>query len=122
LVLVGYLLIAICFFARTIIAHVLLDMGFSGRWLLSTLLMVVALGVMVVNKLSVCSWMRRKNPAATISIIGGSLGAVACGLSPSPFLNKLWWAPLALDVIGVPYLLILAWMGIREVMRAEVPR
>jgi len=94
-------------------------MGITGRWLLPGLLMTAAIGVMVVNKLSVCSWMRRKNPAATVSIIGGWLGAAACGLSPSPLLNKLWWAPTVLDVIGVPYLLILAWMGVREIMSAE---
>jgi hypothetical protein len=81
--------------------------------------MALAVAVMVVNKLMVCSWMRRKNPAATISVIGGWLGAIACGLSPSPLLNKLWWAPAALDVIGAPYLLILAWTGIREMMNAE---
>jgi hypothetical protein len=34
-------------------------------------------------------------------------------------LNKLWWAPTVLDILGVPYLLILAWAGIREIMRTE---
>ncbi len=95
-------------------------MGTTGRWLPFSLVMTLAIAVMVVNKLSVCSWMRRKNPAATISIIGGWLGAVACGLSPLPLLHKLWWAPTVLDIIGAPYLLILVWMGFREIMRAEV--
>lgn len=94
-------------------------MGITGHWLLSGLLMTLAIVVMVINKLTVCSWMRRRNPAATISIIGGWLGAIACGLSPSAILNKLWWAPTVLDILGVPYLLILAWTGIREIMRAE---
>jgi hypothetical protein len=96
-------------------------MGITGHWVASGLLMALAVAVMVFNKLMVCSWMRRKNPAATISIVGGWLGAIACGLSPSPLLNKLWWAPAALDVIGAPYLLILAWTGIREIMRVEEP-
>lgn len=94
-------------------------MGITGHWVASGLLMTLAVAVMVFNKLMVCSWMRRKNPAATISIIGGWLGAAACGLSPSPLLNKLWWAPAALDVIGAPYLLILALTGIREIVSAE---
>jgi|SRR5215471_18161874 len=95
-------------------------MEISGQWIEFGLVMTLAVAVMIFNKLTVCSWMRRKNPAATISIIGGWLGAIACGLSPSPLLNKLWWAPALLDVIGAPYLLILAWAGIREIMRAEV--
>ena len=94
-------------------------MGAKGNWTAFGLLMALAVAVMVFNKLTVCSWVRRKNPAATISIIGGWLGAAACGLSPSAILNKLWWAPTLLDVIGVPYLLIFAWTGIREIMRAE---
>lgn len=94
-------------------------MGITAQWTASGLVMALAVAVMVFNKLSVCSWMRRKNPAATISIVGGLLGAVACGLSPSPLLNRFWWAPMLLDVIGAPYLLILAWAGIWEIMRAE---
>jgi len=94
-------------------------MGAKGNWTAFALLMTLAVAVMVFNKLTVCSWVRRKNPAATVSIIGGCLGAAACGLSPSAMLNKLWWAPTALDVIGAPYLLILVWMGIREIMRTE---
>jgi len=93
--------------------------GIMERWLFSALLLLLAIAVMVVNKLTVCSWMRRKNPAATISIVGGWLGAVACGLSPSPLLTKLWWAPTVLDILGAPYLLILAWLGIREIISAE---
>jgi hypothetical protein len=96
-------------------------MGITGRWAASSLLMLLAIAVMVINKLTVCSWMRRKNPAASISVIGGWLGATACRLSPSPQLNRFWWAPMALDIIGAPYLLILAWAGIREIMRAEEP-
>lgn len=94
-------------------------MGVTGRWIVFCLLMMLAMAIMVVNKLSVCSWMRRRNPAATISILGGWLGAVACGLSPSPLLQKLWWAPAALDIVGAPYLLILAAMGLRRIVRAE---
>ncbi|HET9366166.1 MAG TPA: hypothetical protein VFP71_14265 [Candidatus Angelobacter sp.] len=91
----------------------------NARWISFGLLMALAVAVMVFNKLTVCSWVRRRNPAATISIIGGWLGAAACGLSPSAILNKLWWVPTLLDVIGVPYLLIFAWTGIRKIMRAE---
>ncbi|HMC31839.1 MAG TPA: hypothetical protein VKL99_13465 [Candidatus Angelobacter sp.] len=81
--------------------------------------MALAIAVMVINKLTVCSWMRRRNPAATVSVIGRLLGAVACNLSPSPWLHDLWWAPSALDVIGAPYLLILAWTGIHAIMSRE---
>ncbi|HKD82495.1 MAG TPA: hypothetical protein VKH81_22590 [Candidatus Angelobacter sp.] len=94
-------------------------MGVTERWLAFCVVMTLAMAAMVVNKLSVCSWMRRKNPAATISILGGWLGAVACGLSPSPLLNKLWWAPAALDIIGAPYVLIIAWAGIREIIKSR---
>lgn len=94
-------------------------MGLTGRWFAFSMVMTLAMAAMVVNKLSVCSWMRRKNPAATISILGGWLGAVACGLSPSPLLQKLWWAPAALDIVGAPYLLILAATGIWRIMRTE---
>lgn len=94
-------------------------MEIKGRWVACSLVMTLAVAAMVFNKLTVCSWMRRKNPAATISITGGCLGAIACGLSPLPLLNKLWWAPTVLDVVGVPYLLILAWMGIWKIVRAE---
>ena len=89
-------------------------MGIAGQWWASALLMALAVAVMVFNKLTVCSWMRQRNPASTVSIIGGWLGAVACGLSPSPMINKLWWAPALLDVIGAPYLLILAWTTLRD--------
>jgi hypothetical protein len=95
-------------------------MGITGRWVAFGLVMTLAVAAMVFNKLTVCSWMRRKNPWATVSVIGGWLGAVACGLSPSPLLNKLWWTPAALDILGAPYLVILAWTGIREIMSAEV--
>jgi hypothetical protein len=43
-------------------------------------------------------------------------------LSPSPLLNRLWWAPAALDIIGVPYVVILAAMGVWHIVRAEEPR
>ena len=81
--------------------------------------MALAVTVMVFNKLTVCSWVRRHNPAATISIIGGLLGAAACEASPSTLVNHLWWAPTMLDILGAPYLLILMWAGIREIMNAE---
>ena len=97
----------------------LIEMGLSLRWLIACLLFALAAGVMVFNKMTVCSWMRRKNPAATISVIGGILGAVACEASPSAWVNHLWWAPTALDIIGAPYLLILMWAGVREIMTAE---
>ena len=94
-------------------------MGIAERWLLFGSLMTLAIIVMVVKKLTVCSWVRRKNPAAAISIVGGWLGGVACGLSPSPLLNKLWWAPGVFDAVGGPYLFIIAWTAMREVMNAE---
>jgi hypothetical protein len=94
-------------------------MGTHLRWSIACLLFLLAMAVMVFNKLTVCSWMRRKNPAATISVIGGILGAVACEASPSAWVNHLWWAPTVLDIFGAPYLLILMWVGIREIMSVE---
>lgn len=94
-------------------------MGAKGSWTTFGLLMALALVAMVFNKLTVCSWVRRHNPAATISIIGGVLGAAACKSSPSLLMKQLWWAPTMLDIIGAPYLLILMWAGIREIMSAE---
>lgn len=91
----------------------------NSRWIAFSLLMALAVVMMVFNKLTVCSWVRQKNPAATISIIGGLLGAVACEASPSMFVKHLWWAPTMLDIIGAPYLLILMWAGIWEIMSAE---
>lgn len=91
----------------------------NPRWIAFSLLMVLAVAVMVFNKLTVCSWVRQHNPAATISIIGGLLGAVACEASPSLLVKHLWWAPTMLDILGAPYLLILMWAGIREIMSAE---
>jgi hypothetical protein len=94
-------------------------MGMLLRWSIACLLFALAAGVMVWNKLTVCSWVRQKNPAATISIIGGLLGAVACKASPSLLVKQLWWVPTMLDILGAPYLLILMWAGIREIMSAE---
>jgi len=81
-------------------------MGVTARWTAFWVLMTVALAAMVFKKLTVCSWVRRHNPAATVSLLGGILGAAGCAVSPSPIVNQLWWAPLALDSLGVPYLLI----------------
>jgi len=97
--------------------RVLLGMGARGSWTAFSLLMALAVVVMVFNKLTVCSWVRRHNPAATISMIGGLLGAAACEASPSALVNHLWWAPTALDIIGAPYLVVFAWMGIQELLR-----
>jgi uncharacterized membrane protein YjfL (UPF0719 family) len=94
-------------------------MGAKGSWTAFGLLMALAVTVMVFNKLTVCSWVRRHNPAATISIIGGLLGAAACEASPSLLVKQLWWAPTMLDILGAPYLLVLMWAGIREIMSAE---
>jgi hypothetical protein len=94
-------------------------MEVKGSWIAFSLLMALAVAVMVFNKLTVCSWVRRKNPAATISVIGGVLGAIACKLSPSVLVKNLWWTPTMLDIMGAPYLLILMWAGIREMMSAE---
>ncbi len=95
----------------------LLEMGLPLRWSIEFLLFALAAGVMVFNKMTVCSWMRRKNPAATISIVGGCLGAAGCLMGPLPWLNKAWWLPTMLDVVGVPYLLIFAWMGIEKLLK-----
>jgi hypothetical protein len=89
-------------------------MGTHLRWTLAWLLFVLAAIMMAVNKMTVCSWMRRKNPAATISIVGGCLGAAGCLMSPLLWLNKAWWLPTMLDVVGAPYLLIIGWMGIEK--------
>ena len=85
------------------------------RWFIAWFLFGMAAGVMAVNKMTVCSWMRRKNPAATISIIGGALGVAGCLLSPVTWLNKAWWLPTALDMMGAPYLLVFAWIGLKSV-------
>jgi hypothetical protein len=92
-------------------------MGTPLRWSIVCLLFVLAAGVMAVNKMTVCSWMRRKNPAATISIIGGAMGAAGCLISPLPWLNKTWWLPTTLDMLGAPYLIVFAWMGIQELLK-----
>jgi uncharacterized phage infection (PIP) family protein YhgE len=77
-------------------------MGANGGWIAFGVLMGLAVAVMVFNKLTVCSWVRRHNPAATISVIGGMLGAFACEVSPSPWLNRLWWLPALLDALALP--------------------
>ena len=87
------------------------------RWTIAVLLFVVAAGVMAFNKMTVCSWMRRKNPAATISIVGGCLGAAGCLLSPAAWLNKLWWLPTTIDMVGAPYLLVFAWIGLERCLK-----
>jgi hypothetical protein len=87
-------------------------MGLPLRWSIAWLLFALAAGVMAFNKMTVCSWMRRKNPAATISIVGGFLGAAGCLMCPFPLLNKAWWLPTMLDIVGAPYLLVFAWLGI----------
>jgi len=89
-------------------------MGVTARWFAFWLLMALALAAMIIKKLTLCSWVRRHNPGASVSFIGGVLGAAACTVSPSPIVNHLWWAPLALDSLGAPYLLILLWLAIRE--------
>jgi uncharacterized membrane protein YjfL (UPF0719 family) len=91
-------------------------MGAKGSWSIFGLLMALAIAAMVFKKLTVCSWVRRHNPAATISVIGGILGAAACEASPSVLIKNLWWAPATLDILGAPYLLIAMWFGIREWM------
>jgi len=96
-------------------------MGLPLRWLIACLLFALAAGVMAFNKMTVCSWMRRKNPAATISILGGFFGAAGCLISPSLWLNKAWWLPTVLDMLGAPYLFIIAWIGIQKFLnRSEV--
>ena len=90
-------------------------MGLPLRWFIACLLFALAAGVMAFNKMTVCSWLRRKNPAATISIVGGCLGAAGCLISPSPWLNKAaWWLPNMLGMMGAPYLIVFAWMGIEK--------
>ena len=89
------------------------------RWSIACLLFALAAGVMAFNKMTVCSWMRRKNPAAAISLIGGCLGAAGCFMSPLLWLNKAWWLPTMLDVIGVPHLIVFAWMGIQELLKRQ---
>jgi hypothetical protein len=94
-------------------------MGIVLRWSIACLLFLLAAGVMAVNKMTVCSWMRRKNPAATISLVGGCLGAAGCLISPLSWLNKAWWLPTMLDMIGAPYLVVFAWMGIQEWLKRQ---
>jgi hypothetical protein len=77
-------------------------MGIFARWAAFCLLMGLAVAVMVINKLTVCSWMRRRNPAASVSLLGGLLGALACDVSPSALLHDLWWMPSLLDVLATP--------------------
>ncbi len=89
-------------------------MGTHLRWPIACLLFGLAAIAMAFNKMTVCSWMRRKNPAATISLIGGCLGAAGCLVSPVAWLSKAWWLPTMLDVMGVPYLIIVVWMGIEK--------
>jgi hypothetical protein len=89
-------------------------MGSSLRWFIACLLFALAAGAMTFNKMTVCSWMRRKNPAATISIVGGCLGAAGCLVSPETWLNKLWWLPAGFDILGFPYLLVVAWIGLEK--------
>jgi len=96
-------------------------MGLPLRWFIAWFLFGMSAGVMAVNKMTVCSWMRRKNPAATISIVGGCLGAAGCLISPMPWLNKVWWLPTIFDAMGAPYLFIIAWIGIEKwLKRSEV--
>jgi hypothetical protein len=104
------------------IARSIIEMGTPLRWSIACLLFVLAAGVMAFNKMTVCSWMRRKNPAATISLIGGCIGAAGCLVSPVAWLNKAWWLPTMFDVMGAPYLLIIAWMGIQECFKSRAQR
>ena len=87
------------------------------RWLIAWLLFAMAAGVMAVNKMTVCSWMRRKSPAAAVSIVGGCLGAAGCLISPLTWLNKAWWLPTVLDAMGAPYAFIIAWIGIEKLLK-----
>jgi uncharacterized membrane protein YjfL (UPF0719 family) len=92
----------------------LFEMGTHLRWLIAGLLFALAAGVMAFNKMTVCSWMRRRNPAAAISFAGGLLGAAGCLISPSLWLKKTWWLPTMLDTIGAPYLIVVVWIGIEK--------
>ena len=92
-------------------------MGVTARWLAFWALMALALAAMIIKRLTLCSWVRRHNPGATVSFIGGVLGAAACTVSPSPLLNHLWWLPAALDCVGLPYFLIAISAVIREGLR-----
>jgi hypothetical protein len=94
-------------------------MGTPLRWFIACLLFALAAGIMVFNKMTVCSWVRQKNPAATVSIIGGCLGAAGCLMSPVAWLSKLWWLPTGLDMIGAPYLLVFAWVGIERCLSSR---
>jgi hypothetical protein len=90
-------------------------MGSFLRWFITCLLFALAAGAMTFNKMTVCSWRRRKNPAARISMVGGCLGAAGCLISPLPWLNKAaWWLPTMLDMMGAPYLIVFAWLGIEK--------
>lgn len=89
-------------------------MGPHLRWFITYLLLALAAAVMAFNKMTVCSWMRRRNPAATISLAGGLLGAAGCLISPSLWLNKTWWLPTMLDTMGVPYVIVVVWIGIEK--------
>jgi hypothetical protein len=91
-------------------------MGAKESWTAFGLLMALAVAAMVIKKFMVCSWMRRKNPAAAVSLIGGMLGAAACQASPSILVKHLWWAPTTLDILGAPYLLVFAWMGLEKIV------
>jgi hypothetical protein len=91
-------------------------MGAKESWTAFGLLMALAVAAMVIKKFMVCSWMRRKNPAAAVSLIGGMLGAAACQASPSILVKHLWWAPTTLDMLGAPHLLVFAWMGLEKIV------
>jgi uncharacterized membrane protein YjfL (UPF0719 family) len=96
------------------IARSLFEMATHLRWTIAGLMFVLAAVVMAYNKMTVCSWMRRRNPAATISFAGGLLGAAACLISPSHWLNKTWWLPTMLDTMGAPYVIVVVWIGIER--------
>jgi len=100
----------------------LIEMGIVLRWTMAGLLFALAAGVMAFNKMTVCSWMRRRNPAATISLAGGLLGAAGCLISPSLWLNKTWWLPTMLDTMGAPYLIVGAWIGIEKCLKSRAQR
>jgi len=97
----------------------LIEMGIVLRWTIAVLLFALAAGVMAFNKMTVCSWVRRRNPAAAISFAGGLLGAAGCLISPSLWLNKTWWLPTMLDTMGAPYLIVVAWIGIQEWLKCR---